>query len=54
MKKHVFVGFLIFVLLCSACGAEKEPESKSTFTQIDGQAAFVCWQQFFDWTRCVI
>ncbi len=41
MKKRVFIVLLILVLLCSACGAKEEPESKSTITQIDGRPAVV-------------
>lgn len=41
MKKYISLVLMFLVLLCSACGSEKEPESKSTFTQIDGQTAVV-------------
>ena len=44
MKKRVFIVLLILVLLCSACGAEKEPESKSLSTQIDGHEMVVTFE----------
>jgi len=44
VKKYISLVLMLLVLLCSACGAEEEPEGKTISTQIGGQSAVVTFE----------
>ena len=44
MKKYISLVLMLLVLLCSACGAEKEPESRSVSMQIGGHEMVVTFE----------